>query len=643
MKPWKAGRVVPPLLVALAGLPGSGGLHAQQPGAAPVGADSTIVVTAARQPQALDDVVPDTTVLTRQDIERAQTTDLVELLARQPGIEFAQLGGPGHQASIFMRGSNSNQVLVLVDGVPLNSALDGAPAMGRLATDSIERIEIVRGNLSSLYGSSAIGGVIQVFTRAAGAPVAQAGAEVGERGTRAASGAVATRLAGISLTASAGWREQDAVSAIDASQVRINPAGFVLGANPHVDPTRNVDGALALSHRDESIELAAWTWASHAETSFDSAFDGPTATHVERASFEAWGASARRRFAPGTSLALAYGQSRDHSVDDYAPGSAADSPTSFAAGRFQSRNRQVSLQGDVRLIDAVQLQAGASRLDQYGGTNQYDPTFNNLDFTPFARRVDSLWLGAIGKAGRQEVQLNARHDQYSDFGGTTTGLAGWSLALAPGWRVVAQWSSAFRAPSFNDLYFPGASNPALKPERARTEELGLRWTAGNARAGLSLYRTRTGELIVFDPVTFVPNNIGHAAVDGAELQAALTCGPWSLGGNLGLMHARDADTGQALVRRARYVARLAAAWASASWQVGADWSRSGARDDFDINTNLRTRLAPYWLARLTAQRALGPHLSLRLRVENLFNAHYQLVDGYNTLPRRVVGGLEARM
>jgi vitamin B12 transporter len=221
--------------------------------------DDSVVVTASRIPQAEQDVVPATTVLTRQDIEREQTTDLVELLGRQPGIEFAQLGGPGRQASVFLRGANSNQVLVLVDGVPLNSALDGAPAFGRLTTDFIERIEIVRGNLSSLYGSSAVGGVIQIFTRAPQQPGAQAQVEYGERDTRTASAGVGTAWAGLSLAASAGWREQNAVSAIDASQVRINPANFVLGANPATDPTRNSDGSLSLKYHASSDDLAAWT------------------------------------------------------------------------------------------------------------------------------------------------------------------------------------------------------------------------------------------------------------------------------------------------------------------------------------------------------------------------------------------------
>jgi len=614
---------------------------AQQP--APSDSGSTVVVTAARTPQPLDDVVPDTTVLTRQDIERSQTTDLVELLGRQAGIEFAQSGGPGSQASIFMRGTNSNQLLLLVDGVPLNSALDGAPAIGRITTDSIERIEIVRGNLSSLYGSSAIGGVIQIFTRAGGKPGAQAQAELGERDTRSASGSVSTQLAGLSLAASAGWREQNAISAINAGQVRIDPANFVLGANPATDPTRNLDGTLSLSHRDDANELSAWTWGSHSDTSFDSISDGPTATHVEQASFDTWGASARHRFASGTGLSLSYGQSRDHSVDQYHAASAADAPTSFTAGQFDSRDRQATLQGDARPLEALQLQAGATRMDQRGGTNQYDPTFANNAFTAFARRVDSAWLGTIATAWHQELQLNARHDHYSDFGGATTGLAGWGLRLAPQWRVVAQWSSAFRAPSFNELYYPGFGNPKLQPERSRTEELGLRWAAASARAGLSLYRTRSDDLIVAIPPNFQETNIGRAAIDGAELQASATAGRWSLGGNLGLLRARDADTGQPLLRRAHYTARLSAAWSTTAWRAAADVSRSGAREDLDISTSLPIRLAGYTLARLTLERTVLPGVKLHVRVENLFNAHYQLVDGYNTLPRMVIGGVEARM
>jgi vitamin B12 transporter len=353
--------------------------------------------------------------------------------------------------------------------------------------------------------------------------------------------------------------------------------------------------------------------------------------------------SAQHRFGGWSSLKFDIGQSRDDSVDDYVPGSAADAPTSFASGRFESRTRQASLQADARLADAIQLLAGATRLDQAGGSTQYDPSLAGIQFTAFERRVDSYWLGAVGKLAGQQLQFNVRHDQYSDFGGATTGLAGWSTALVSNLRLAAQVSTAFRAPSFNDLYSPYGGNRNLEPERARTQEIGLRWSQPGLHAALNAYRTRIDQLIIFDQVTFVPNNIGRAAIDGAELQAGADRGAWSLGASVGLLHPRDADTGLPLLRRARYAVRADAAWSAQGWRVAGEWSRSGARDDFDINTNLRTELAPYSLARLTVQRTVWREVKVHLRVENLFNAHYQLVDGYNTLPRLVIGGIEARM
>jgi vitamin B12 transporter len=138
-----------------------------------------VVITPSRIQQSLDDVLPATTVITRADIERWQQTDLVNALGRTAGITFAQTGGPGAAASLFVRGASSSQVLVLVDGVRLNAAAGGAASIGGIALDTIDRIEITRGNLSSLYGSSAIGGVVQIFTRAGQRPGASIGVEAG--------------------------------------------------------------------------------------------------------------------------------------------------------------------------------------------------------------------------------------------------------------------------------------------------------------------------------------------------------------------------------------------------------------------------------------------------------------------------------
>lgn len=604
--------------------------RAQEPAAVPA-----VVVTAARSPQPIDETLPSTAVITREDIERAQATDLVELLGQQGGVEFARSGGAGSQASVFMRGTNSNQVLVLIDGVRLNTALSGAATLGGISTDSIERIEISRGNLSSLYGSEAIGGVIQIFTRGGEGPGAGATAEAGQGRTRDASASVTTSLGAATLSVSGGFREQKAISAIDAAAVVPNPSAFVFGANPDLDGNRNRNGSLRIAHRDDANEIGAWAWGQHNDTDFDSIFDGPAATHVEHASVDAVGAYARHRFGAST-LGLTLGETRDDAID------ASNVPFAFTNGEFRSRNRQAALQDTVRWGGHGEANIGLEHLSQQGGASSYDPTFSNL-LTSFERRVDSAWIGASDAAGRQQWQLNLRRDRYTDFGSATTGLAGWGYALTGSLRLTAQASNAFRAPSFNDLYYPGFSNRALRPERAGSEELGLRYAQGALRASLEVFHTRMHDMIVFDPVTFVPQNIGRTAIDGAELQASAASAHWVAAANLTLTHARDADTGQALVRRARFAARASATWENRGWSAGGDVSRVGGRDDFDINSGAPVRLAPYTLARLRFARDVAPGVRLRLRIENAFDAKYRLVDGYNTLPRLIIGGVEVRI
>jgi vitamin B12 transporter len=263
--------------------------------------------------------------------------------------------------------------------------------------------------------------------------------------------------------------------------------------------------------------------------------------------------------------------------------------------------------------------------------------------TGFNRRVQSVWAGSNGRIGAQQWQLDLRHDGYSDVGGATTGLAAWGYWFDPAWKATAQYSTAFRAPSFSELYYPGYGNPGLRPERARNEEVGIRWAQGSSSAGASVFRNRTSDLIEGLPPSFQEINVARAALDGAEWQGQTNLRPLQLGASLSLDRPRDLDTGLSLLRRARYTARLSASIVQAHWTASADWQRSGARDDLDYVTLVRTQLPAYNLARLALERSIGDHVRVHVRLENLFNAHYQLADGFNTLPRMIIGGLEVRM
>ncbi len=240
------------------------------------------------------------------------------------------------------------------------------------------------------------------------------------------------------------------------------------------------------------------------------------------------------------------------------------------------------------------------------------------------------------------MQLNVRYDRYSDAGGATSGLASYGFRITPAWRVSAQVSNAFRAPSFNDLYFPGFGNPDLEPERSNSGEVGVQYLEGPWSLRLSAYRTDTRDLIVYDSVTAQAENIDEARMTGGELGAAWAQGPWRVSLNGALLRAVDRDTGQPLPRRARWTTNLAAGYDPGSWSAGVELTAVGPREDSDINTFMPVELQSYTVVRLLGAWRVNPTVTLRARVENLFDEQYETVHGYNVLPRTFLMGIDLR-
>jgi vitamin B12 transporter len=590
-----------------------------------------VVITPARTTQALADALPATTVITRADIERWQYTDAVSALARQAGIEFARTGGSGGAASLFMRGTNSSQVLVLVDGVRLNAGVGGAAALGGIALDAIDRIEIVRGNLSSLYGSAAVGGVVQIFTRGGRQQGWSVAAEAGEGKTRnlAASGAIGD--ADLRVGGSVARRSSRQFSAIDAA--RVVPGPFAGGANPDLDGNRNVNGSLGLTFRPQPATLLAISgWASGNETDFDSTFDGPTATHVERSRLTGASAQARHRLSDRWQTQVQWGAVNDHTRNR------ASDPFSFNNAEFESDNRQVNWRNEFAVADQVIAQFGLELLRQRGASTAFDPNFANA-MTRHAREVKSGWVGVNGSAGDQQVQVNVRHDDYTDVGGATTGLVSYGYYVTPRTRAVAQLSNGFRAPSFSDLHFPFFGNPALGPERSRSAELGLHYSAETTTMRLAAYQTRTRGLIVYDPATMRAENVDRARITGLEVAAATRLGAWQVDANAMLVRPLDTGRDERLLRRAPYTLNASVAYDAGAWRAGIEATHAGARADLDVNTFQRTELASYTVARVVVALRATRNVMLTLRVENLTDARYETVSGYNVQPRTVVVGV----
>ena len=374
----------------------------------------TAVITPSRITQSLDDTLPSTTVITRTDIERWQLTDLTAALAREAGVQFAQTGGPGGAASLFMRGANSSQVLVLVDGIPLNAGVGGAATLGGISLDTIDRIEITRGNLSSLYGSAAIGGVVQIFTRGVGAPGATLLIEGGQGRNYNGAASAAADLGNGRVGGAIGARGSKQFSAIDAA--RVIPGPFAAGANPDIDGNSNTSGSLGASYRTaDGTVFSANAWGSTNRTDFDSTADGATATHEERSTITAWNARVRTPLTPAWDSQLQAGEMRDHSVNT------SSDPFSFNNGEFESTNRQAAWSNELAVSERVKAQLGVEYLDQRGASTAFDPNFGNA-LTEFSRSVTSVWTGLNGSTDSQLVQLNLRTDRYSDVGSATTGV-----------------------------------------------------------------------------------------------------------------------------------------------------------------------------------------------------------------------------
>lgn len=591
------------------------------------------VVTPSRTAQPITEALPATSIITREDIDRWQSVDLVSILGRETGVQFAVPGGRGAAASLFLRGASSSQVLVLVDGVRLNAGASGGAALGGIALDAIDRIEIVRGNLSSVYGSSAVGGVVQIFTRNGAAPGLTLSAEAGQGRTLDGTVSGGVDAGPVRLGGALGSGTTRAFSAIDTDRVVKGP--FAPGANADLDGNQYLSASLGATYRTGETLISANAWFNRNLTDFDSTADGPTATHEEESRLGALSVLARAAINERWASQLAFGASRDRSTNSVSD------PASFSNGEFTSDNAAVTWSNDFRLDGSIVAQLGAEYLRQSGESTSYVTTSRG-GTQRYQRAVGSGWVGATGNHGPHQLQANVRYDQYSDTGNATSGLLAYGYRLDQAWRLTAQVSNAFRAPSFNDLYFPYFGNPDLDPERSVSGELGLRYvgSAGSMRA--ALFRTDTRDLIAYDPLTMRAGNIDQARVTGLELGGDWRGGPWHIGANATLLRAVNDDTGERLLRRAPWLVNFALDYDPGPWSAGMEVAVVGPRDDLDINTFARVQLASYTLVRLVGAWRVSGNLTLRARIENLLDTDYESVSGYNTAPRTAIVGFNLR-
>lgn len=575
---------------------------------------AAVVVTATRQATRANELLADVSVLTRDEIAASGHSTLEQVLAGVAGLEYAANGGPGTNSSLFMRGANSSHTLVLIDGLRVGSASSGDVALARIPLELVERVEILRGPASSLYGADAIGGVVQIFTRrGADAPGFSASAGIGNRGTYAASAGLAGGDERFSWNFQLGQNGTDGVSALR------NPANRSYNADRDGFRNRHFGANLAWQPA-RGHELGINLLRDSGLSDYDSS---PKRSRFENdQDLASYSLYSRNRLAPNWTSTLRLGRSTDDA-------------TNFVDGRSTSVYRtdqdQVSWQNDIKLPVGQALVAAEYLRQQLSGTTAYP-----VD----ERSIRSLLAGWNGRIENHLLQFNLRRDDNSQFGGQTTGYAGYGYQLTPQWRVGAAYGTAFRAPSFNQLYYPdtgwGGGNANLKPERAKNAELSLNWERGLQRAGVVLFRNKVRDLINGWP----PANVGKALLEGAAFSYAGRLADWELAASLDLQRPRDEDTGKRLRRRADEQFKLRAAHAGGAWRYGGEWQLVGKRYDDEANT---VRMGGYGLVNLFADYRIDRDWSLFARANNVFDKRYELADDYATLGASLFVGVRYGM
>ncbi|MCU0924975.1 MAG: TonB-dependent receptor [Hydrogenophaga sp.] len=583
------------------------------------------VVTATRSTQLLSAAVPHTTVITRDDIERSQASDLVTLLQREAGLQRTQNGGVGTVSSVFMRGAPSLQTLVLIDGVPLNKQdASGAVSLEHLMLDNVERVEIVRGNVSAIYGSGAIGGVIQIFTRTGSRePSANVVLDLGPRNTRKLAAQVGGTLGTTSISAGASRFLTDGFSSVNSVQLPT--------ANPDADGYRNTSFNLSVSQQlAAGHQMGLRVSRSDGDTDYDNAFGGAadfqtSSTRLGQASLfsdNTWG---------GWRSRVVLSEQTDRSTTF-------DNGTFGSSDSFDTRVAMLNWTNNLKLGQDWLLTAGVERQRQRvnTGSNVY-ATYD------VQRNASAVFAGIEGEAGPGLVQLNLRRDKVGALA-KSTGYLGYSLPLDDRFKLIASSSTAFNAPPLGYLFAPGFGNPNLKPEQARSHELGAQFESGAQLLRATYFKTQVKDQLDYRFPRF--ENIGRTSNQGLEISYKGQWGDTRLRGSLTRQDPVNDITGQPLTRRAKTLWSLGVSQPVAGVLFDADLRHSGTRNDSYSDpatfAAVNTSLKKYTVLDLAASYKLRADLELRARLDNVGNASYQTVYSYNQQPRSLYLGLTWR-
>lgn len=590
--------------IALSALLAGAGLYSP---VSPAVSLEEIVVTGTRTPMAANKLPASITVFTREDIEERQVNSLPELLEGVAGIDVTVSGGYGKVTGVRMRGAESDHVLVLIDGVRIGSATAGITAFEHLPPSQVERIEIVRGPRSSLWGSEALGGVIHIFTRKGSGDEPRYSLDLGGGSfeTFEATGGVSGEHKAFNYSAAVSWFD---TRGIDARQPVPGPFGF---DQPDNDGYDNISVHFRGGYRfGEAGEIDAFILRTEGTTEFDGTFQNES-DFVQQVT----GGSLLLNPVDNWLLGLRLSEARDETENF--------TPSGDFASRFDTRSRQLSWQNDVSLLDDHRITFGMDYRD--------DKVYSSTEYDQSTR--DNLGLFgqySVNFHGHQFV-ASVRWDDDEAFGSEITGGVGWTHTWRDRLRLYASYGTAYKTPTFNDLFWPGFGNPDLGPETAASYEAGLEGRHARFRWGLRAYHTDTEDLVVFSSRRFIPENVNEAQVTGVEGEFSAQWGDWNAWLGIEYLDPEDKMSGNRLPLRVKKRLSFDLRRDIGRFSLGGSLLAEG--DRFDDAAGYRARVGGFVTLDLSGEYHFNERITLRAKVANLLDKEYRTVDTYNSFDR----------
>lgn len=565
----------------------------------------TIVVSANRIEQPITETIASVSVITAEDIQRSQVSSAKAAINLLPGVNFTSSGARGQAAAMYTRGTESDHTLVLLNGIRIGTPSAAGTRLELIPIDQIERIEFVRGPRSALYGSDAIGGIVQIFTKQpTGDATGSVAVTLGDQGTQKIAGNISKQYSDTgSILLSVSSDQDDGIDVKD-------------DAETDKDGYRNLSANITVNQQlseqfDLTLQAAKWQGNSEFDTSYggnESDFENELYSAQVSYTGERFESSVTTAFVRDDNLTYGNGISRKN------------------GSRYVTERTQINWLNSF-FINNSTLSAGIDYLDDDLGDS-------SENYSETSRETKAAFIGLLHQGERYQVEASGRYTDDEQFGDNSTFSLGYAYQFEP-LTVALSYGTAYKAPTFDDLYYPSQwgyqGNPDLEPEESHTAEITFSGNKQN-RWEVSLYKTEIDNLIEINDTWSTMVNTAEAEIEGADASYQISYGNWNHKLSYQYVYAIDANSKKQLRFRPKDTVKWQIQYAKNNWSGGSELLWEGKRYTTLDNS---ASLPAFTTVNLFAQYQITPEWLLGARVENLFDKVYQTNPGYNTQDRLV--------